>query len=77
MPILIAQGKSYKCMQLEENELAKARLAKILLSNSTAKDRLEYHYRKPFENLVKNLTTLEWRWKQTYCNHLYSFNLSL
>ena len=53
--------KSYDFMNLSEDARAKARLAKMVLSNSLLKDRtLQIHYEKSFENLVKNLTALSW-----------------
>ena len=53
--------KSYDFMNLSEDARAKARLAKIVLSNSLLKERtLQIHYEKSFDNLVKMLTSLAW-----------------
>ena len=61
-------GKSYNFMKLSENSLAKARLAKIVLSNPTLKDRsLQFSYKNPFDNLTKILTTPEW-WREKDLN---------
>ncbi len=60
--------KSYDFMQLSDNELAKARLAKIVLSNPTLKNRsLRYCYQNPFDNLLKILTVPEW-WRRGELN---------
>lgn len=60
-------GKSSQFMSLEGNELNKARLARMVLSNPILKDgNLEYHYEKPFDELVF-LTSHRnwWRWRES------------
>lgn len=46
-------GKASQFMSLDGNELNKARLTRMVLSNPILKDgNLEYHYEKPFDDLV-------------------------
>ena len=46
-------GKASQFMSLDGNELNKARLTRMVLSNPILKDgNLEYHYQKPFDDLV-------------------------
>jgi len=56
--------KSYDFMLLSDDSLAKARMAKIVLSNPTMKNgTIGFSYENPFDNLIKNLTTEKWwRW---------------
>ncbi len=55
-------------MQSPENELDKARIAKLVLSNPILKDRtIEFHYEKPFDVLVKLASNENW-WRRGELN---------
>lgn len=59
---------AFNFMSLPGNELQKARLAKIVLSNPVLNSgTLEYHYQNPFDNLLKSLTSKSW-WALTGSN---------
>lgn len=61
-------GKSSQFMALDGNELNKARLARMVLSNPILKDgNLEYHYEKPFDDLVFLTRHRNW-WTRTGSN---------
>lgn len=61
-------GKSSQFMALEGNELNKARLAKMVLSNPILKDgNLEYHYEKPFDDLLSLTGGRNW-WRRRESN---------
>ena len=53
-------------MQSEGNELEKARIAKLVLSNAILKDgTIEYDYQKPFDVLLKLASNDNWwRWRE-------------
>jgi len=54
-------GKASQFMSLEGNELNKARLARMVLSNPILKDgNLEYYYEKPFDELVLLTSHRNW-----------------
>jgi len=53
--------KVYNFMKLSNNELDKARLVKIVLSNPTLKNRtIEYTYEKPFDVLLEMTSEKNW-----------------
>jgi site-specific DNA recombinase len=53
--------KSYDFMRLSDDLRAKARIAKIVLSNPILKDgSIGFSYENPFDNLIKNLTFEKW-----------------
>ena len=59
-------GKASNFMELSSNELDKARLARVVLSNPTLKDAtLCFSYQKPFDNLLKIVLDRKW-WAEGY-----------
>ena len=61
-------GKSYDYMSLGTDLLAKAKMAKIVLSNLVLRDgSIGFSYENPFDNLTKNLTAEKW-WALTGSN---------
>ena len=56
--------KAYNFMKLDGNWLAKIELAKLVLSNFSLQGRtLEFHYQKPFDELVKLVGVPMW-WRR-------------
>lgn len=61
-------GKSSEFMAIGGNELNKARLVRMVLSNPILKDgKLEYHYQKPFDDLVVLTRHRNW-WRRRESN---------
>jgi site-specific DNA recombinase len=66
--IIELMGKANTIMGLDGFELKKARFAKMVLSNPALKDgKLEYHYIKPFDDLVVLTGSRNW-WRRRESN---------